>query len=459
MVLGAGFSHALFSAMPMIDRLGEMVRERLDASDRDKLPPGKFEHGRFEEWFSYISEPQPHLDPEEVADARTLVIRVTRVISEVLSEVQLQALEFKPPKWFWDFLSVLHVLRAQVLTLNYDNFIESGIHSLGLPNPGGFDATAVCEDDILAGLPPCADFPGIAVQSPPWRTYAGNPISSELRRQNTFKLLKLHGSLSWFWLPDSAGGSTLRRWRLPGVFGERWDRSEERRRQELPAHEVFIIPPAALKGHRLREPATRELWRRAAQALREAERVVFVGYSVPLADHSLVGMLSSELAGREVNIQIVNPDAASVESRLAHLGIASKNIKSFAGNNCIADWTKAEVRRLAAESVARLNNDATLTGRELMFADGPRVDRFRRCEISGADSSEVTLQVNPVDEQLTNPLLYGDVQDAFRSALTCVFDVDGERLPLIDYWTQPEGHGGSLMAQLHLVPAGLVGRN
>ena len=64
---------------------------------------------------------------------------------------------------------------------------------------------------------------------------------------------------SWYWLPDGGGNSTLERWRLPGIFGELWDPAKGHRRQELPSHEVFIVPPAALKGQRLREPVTREL--------------------------------------------------------------------------------------------------------------------------------------------------------------------------------------------------------
>ena len=454
-VLGAGFSHAVFSAMPLTDQIGEAVRERLDAADQSKLPLGKFEDGRFEEWLSYISEPQPHLDPEAVADARTLALRVTRTIFEVLSEVQVRALGAEPPKWFWEFLSVLHVLRAQVLTLNYDNFIESGIYSLGLRNHGELEASTVCEDDILAGLPPCADFFGVSVQSPPRRAWTGDRIAAVARWQNTFKLLKLHGSLSWYWLPESGGGSTLRRWRLPGVFGEPWDGEEEQRRQELPAHEVFLIPPAALKGQRLREPVTRELWRRAAMALREADRVVLIGYSVPLADHSIVGMLSDELAGRDVRIEIVNPCPSEVESRLPHLGIPADKSEPIAGDDCVAKWTRGEVCRLAVEAAARIRGDVALTGKELMFIDGPRVDRFSRFEVANGDSASVNLHVNPSGQQLTNPLLYEDVQDAFRRVHTCNVEIDGHELPVIDYWIQPEGEGGALMGQLHLIPSGL----
>jgi hypothetical protein len=227
----------------------------------------------------------------------------------------------------------------------------------------------------------------------------------------------------------------------------------------LPAHEVFIIPPAAFKGQRLREPVTRELWRRAARALREADRVVLIGYSVPLADHSIVGMLSDELAGRDVDIQIVNPYPSAVESRLVRLGILAKSIEPFAGNDCIAKWTESEVSRLAVETVARLRSDAVLTGKEIMYADGPRVDRFSRFDSPSGVSPQITLHVNPQGQQLANPLLYGDVQGAFRSALTCTVEIDGQHLPIIDYWTLPEGWGGALMGQLHLIPASLAGRN
>jgi len=457
-ILGAGFSHAVYSATPMTDELGEAVRERLDSADSAKLPPIKFVDGRFEEWFSYISEPQPHLNPEEVADARTLALRVTRMICEILSEVQANALIAEPPEWFWEFLSVLHVLRAQAITLNYDNFVESGIHTLGLQNSGWLEASTVCEDDILAGLPPCADFPGVSVQTAVPRTYDGDPITTDQRRQNTFKLLKLHGSLSWYWLPDSGGGSTLRRWRLPGVFGEQWDGEEEQRRQELPAHEVFIVPPAALKGQRLGEPVTKELWRRAAMALRQADRVVLIGYSVPLADHSIIGMLSDALLGRNVRVQIVNPCPSAVESRLVRLGIPANNIEHIDGDDCIARWTESEVERLATEAVAALRSDATLTGKELMFVDGPRVDRFDRFDTGEGISAPVTLHVNPVGQQLTNPLLYEGVRDALASAMGCSVEIDGQVLPIIDYRTLPEGARGGLMAQLHLVTARRTGR-
>ena len=87
-ILGAGFSHALYDAFPLTDSLGEMVRSRLSDADRANMPPSEFrEYGRFEEWLSYLSERQPHLEPEGVAEAALLAMRFTRVIGEVLSEL------------------------------------------------------------------------------------------------------------------------------------------------------------------------------------------------------------------------------------------------------------------------------------------------------------------------------------------------------------------------------------
>lgn len=449
-VLGAGFSHALHDPFPLTDKLGELVRSRLSAEDRAKMPPSEFEDGRFEEWLSYLSERQPHLEPEGVAEAALLAMRVTRMIGEVLSELQTEALSVEPDGWFYEFLSVLHALRAQVITLNYDNFVECGVHTLGLQSPGWFGPTTVCEDHILAGLPPRADFPDRNFQSTAEPGPSGDPVVIGEGRSNTFKLWKLHGSLSWHWLPDGGGNSTLKRWQLPGVFGELWDPEEDHRRQELPSHEVFIVPPAALKGQRLQEPVARELWHRAAEALRAAERLVLVGYSVPRADHSVTGMLAEGLQGRNARVEVVNPCPDEVKARLVRLGVPAGAISSINGEACIARWSAAEVKRLARQAVEALKRDARLTGEVLMFSAGPRIDRFNRFDPPADRSSPLILHVVPIGQQCARPVMYDDLRNAFSAATECVIETDGRILPVIDHWVR-EGSSGAPMTQLHLM--------
>ncbi|MGH9089757.1 MAG: hypothetical protein ACRDZR_00010 [Acidimicrobiales bacterium] len=452
-VLGAGFSLAAFSSFLRTDELGEAVRERLSPADAAKLPTGEFTDGRFEEWLSYVSEPQPHLDPADVIEASALALRVTQEMCAALSERQAEALGHEPPDWFFQFLSVLHVLRAQVITLNYDNLVECGLHSLGIKGEGWFGPYDVCEDDILAGLPPCADFPGIEMQSPVMRSDLVVPINLEERRSNTFKLLKLHGSLSWWWWPEGSGSSTIHRWRLPGKFGEPWDPAVERRRQELPRHEVFVVPPATLKGQRLREPVARELWHRAAEALREADRVVLIGYSIPTADHSMMGMLAEGLEGRRVQIEVVNTQASDVEDRLIRLGIARESISKIAGDDCVAEWTAKEVSRLTYMATDSMRTSADLTEEDLIFLDDPRQERMVRVDGPDASHDSVVLYLNPQGQQLTRPMQVKDLREAFGAAKSCTVECDGRMLPVIDYWTISQ-ESGVLMSQLHVVVAG-----
>jgi hypothetical protein len=456
-LLGAGFSHAVDSAYPLTDDLGNLVRSRLDEHDRAMLPPGEFKRGRFEEWLSYLSESQPHLNPEQIAGASALSLRITRTIQEVLTDLQDEALNSGVPKeWFWQFLSVLHVLRAQVATLNYDNLVECGVNTLRLESPGWFGATTVVEDDLLAGLPPCASFPGVELQSTSLTTYDGLVPSMSERRRNTFKLWKLHGSLTWYWLPDGGGGSTLRRWRLPGTFGELWDQEEGQRRQELPAHEVFVVPPAALKGQRLREPATRQIWFEAARALATATRVVLMGYSLPQDDHSVTGMLAEALMGRDVLVEVVNRCPTPVVDRLDRLGVPKSLVSVTDGDNCIAKWTSAEVSRLSALAVGAIRFDQRLTGEVLVYGDAPRVDRFRSYSAPDGRDGQLVLHMDPHTDpsglQNTRPVLLADFSQQLDSAGAITIECEGKKLPVIGHWVRIDT-SGALMTQLHLVTA------
>jgi len=453
-ILGAGFSHAVFSKCPVTDTLGERVRDRLSKPDRAKLPEGAFREGRFEEWLSYLSEPQPHFTSDQSADAQALAVRVSRAICEVLSDVQYEALQAQPPGWFWRFLSVLHVLRADVISLNYDNFVECGVLSMRPRVDALVGGGIVIEDDILGGLPPCAEFPRHSEQSGRAFTYAGDLINTRHERRATFQLLKLHGSLSWYWLPEGGGGSTIRRWQLPGLFGQPWDDDQGLRRQELPAHEVFVVPPAALKSQRLREPVMKELWQRAAAALREATRVVLVGYSLPLADHSLSGMLSESLRGRAVDVEIADLDPEPVEQRLRRLGTAAKKVEQFAGPSPIAEWTDAQVRQMAAAEVDALRSDARLEGEVLIFPAGGRDERFRTVNCPEGATGPVVLELNPAGQQLVKPVMYDDLRPLLATASSCVIEDGQKRLPVIDHWVR-SGNSGVPMDQLHLIPAGL----
>lgn len=454
-ILGAGFSKALYPPCPLTDELGEAVRARLPTADAAKMPRHAFRGGRFEEWLSYLTEPQPHFTSEARADTAALAVKVINLVSEVLSEVQKHALhDGEVASWLWPFLSVLHVLRADIITLNYDNFVECGVHTMGLPSQAMVGPGSVCEDDILAGLPACADFPGKSVQRSELKDYNGNPINLGGRRSNTFRLMKLHGSLSWYWLPDAVGQGSLRRWRLPGIVGELWDPAESQRQQELPTHEPFIVPPATLKGQRLREPAIRQIWQHAAEAIATAERIVLIGYSIPPADHSIIGMLTDGIQNRNVKFEVVNLRPQEVKPRLVRLGVDPGSITTYAGKNSIERWTTDSVAHLQREAVDQIRLLRDFDDQVILFASGARKGRFRQIlpQRKGQRSIVLEMDEDP-NAQNAQPVMLHDLRPRLDPDFILEIKIGRTRFPVIGHWGCNAGAGVS-MSQRHLIAAG-----
>jgi hypothetical protein len=449
-VLGAGFSIAVNEAFPDTDGLGERVRSTLPPDYAARLPGGPFRDGRFEEWLSYLAERQPHHDEAWTLEANALEVRVTKQIQAVLSVTQETALAGMAPPWFYQLLSLLHAYRASVVSMNYDNLIECGVETMRMAAPGYPALKFVREEDILDGLPKTAVPPEIHDQIVSPYDFIGHAVPIDNELAESFRLMKLHGSLSWYWLPGNGSGSSLRRWQLPGVFGQPWGLDIEMLRRELPRHEVFLVPPSALKGERLQESVARELWHRTAKAIANANRVVFMGYSVPEADRSFSGLLSEGLGVREVAIEIVNPKACQVRRRLMRLGVPEENISIVDGSDCVERWVTDEVARACHAMVSDLRSDRVLTGRERMYVDSPRVGGVVRVE---RVNESVVLHLDPpgqVADQARRSESFLDHLDGVKSVFA---QVDGSRLPVIGYWADRQPNDDSL-DQLHMVPAG-----
>jgi hypothetical protein len=120
------------------------------------------------------------------------------------------------------------------------------------------------------------------------------------------RLLKLHGSIDWWWVPGDISGMSLAREGTYGTIGAPQRLAEELRDQHLPGRERFIIPPLATKSAYYRNPLTRQLWREAYEAISQAPRLTLIGYSLPTTDFVIAGMIRSGLAEREVRLEVVD---------------------------------------------------------------------------------------------------------------------------------------------------------
>jgi hypothetical protein len=330
-VLGAGLSHAISPRLPLTDELGNVVRARV--SEAAARSARGFTGGYFEAWLSRLAEPQPDLLDHENASNYGLFLRVLLEIHRIVQERQLEALTGEPPWWLRRLIGLMHTSSADVITFNYDTLIE---HTLEVSRhgewPTGESSRAF---RLMRDVPP--------VYRPP-ATYFETT-------GETFRLMKLHGSLDTFWAAGDRTGATIQRWESAGGWGDPRTGDEARRRQALPGRGPFIVPPAAAKSSFYSNPVTRELWRSAAEALRAADRVALIGYSMPPTDLVTSGMLIDALGGRDVPVDVVNPDPDSLVSRLVAFGVAAGDITTVPTVEDYADELEGRTARKIADQL------------------------------------------------------------------------------------------------------------
>lgn len=335
-LLGAGFSRSVNAHMPLTDELGSQAVEFLRADGRiDGAGLGFGPELTFESWLSLLSEDQPQLSEAENRDNAALFAHLRDAIAACLLAAQREALISAAPSWLYELLSVLNVVQTTVLTLNYDTLIENAIASHSLWDP--FNRQRLMVRDVLRDLPPLPDT----------GARLGGPLA------DTFRLLKLHGSLDWWAVPNDQSGATLNREEMHGGFEELYEISAEERQYQLPGRERFIIPPLSTKSTYYRNPLVRELWQQASAALKRASRISMIGYSLPPADPVITNMLRTALTDRDVRVDLVNPDPEGLEQRLIGLGANPELLTVTSDERCVESFARA----LCGEATAQLAED------------------------------------------------------------------------------------------------------
>lgn len=326
LVLGAGFSRAVSDHLPLANELGAHACEHARRYDRGlfgKIPKFSDDYP-FEVWLSLLAEEQPYLREEgNLRNASRFAI-LKRALGEVLAEAEANA-GVERPRWFHDLLTVLHYRQSTVITLNYDTLIEREVPRLfGSTLRPEVDAT-----DLLGDQPPFARY----------------PEDSSWRPAITMSLLKLHGSLDWWWVPNDLSGATLVRQQVT---------SHAQRRRYVPAGEPFIVPPLASKSGYYRVPLIRQLWQDAYLALLDADRIALVGYSLPPTDIVMAGMLDPALRFSLVHVDVVNPRPKAVLRRIATLGgprSKSPLLHVLDQDSCVEDYVRDLTSRASVDVV------------------------------------------------------------------------------------------------------------
>ena len=302
-VLGAGFTHAFFPKAPLLtdDYAGELLAKfeklpharRILELEQSKNPEGKIN----------IERLLTRLDGKMPYDFKS---SVQEELALLLSELKLAFLrrleEAKDEKSHIDELQSLARYcidkRINCLTFNYDDFFDQSLWDVHKPTFIG---------------PP---------HKPYWHPDGGYGFfcrpstdcimeSHSYMDQTAMLLLKLHGSVNW---RPKRGAATPygidsivhhETWLDPPV-PDSWPHTKtaiETHLEPVP----LIVPPVLMKSALTKEPILQVVWSRAYEILSQAERVVFIGYSLPITDIAAGFLFGETLLNRNLSqIQVIN---------------------------------------------------------------------------------------------------------------------------------------------------------
>lgn len=169
--------------------------------------------------------------------------------------------------------------------------------------------------------------------------HSANEVSLSHRGDPSVSVLKLHGSLNWFYRARSAqdAKNSIRK-PAPGLYCLTNQRvlSDLRYREKTRLLHLLplVVPPIYEKGPQYRQ-LLRTIWRRAGEAIERADRLVVFGYSFPDADFAARSLLRRSFhrnsLAREVTVIDTSPAIAGRISAL--LGATNlhyvKDVESF----------------------------------------------------------------------------------------------------------------------------------
>lgn len=319
-ILGAGFSKALHERMPITNDLGNDVAELFKKQKHRKCGYEKEES--FEDWLSMASQELPYLDSSEnrqrAADLQLMLSLIATVI-----EQRSQSLESVPP-WLTTLISRWNSEHARIITFNYDMLLEKSINMVRPTIKLKGKDHKLYGDEVVFPRPQ-TDLTG---------TWEEQSIQSA--KEGSMQIMKLHGSLNWYWAPDDQIGQTLRRIPVRKGLGKQ-DVDVNHSTSGL---ERFLIPPLSGKSAYYRPYLTRALWCDALAAVRHAESITFMGYSLPMTDRVTVELLKMSQSPLHVNIVDLHADAKQDDSLQKRIGkvVKCSDIRTFSGKSCIEEF-------------------------------------------------------------------------------------------------------------------------
>ncbi len=329
-LLGAGFSKAICKTMPTMTELYALLEPLIDEADGFSRDAYEYASGNVETLLSYYAIRSPHDDPVEFLRKRRVTTLLEIEIGTLLQTREQEGAESGLNPGGAKLISKWHERRSHVLTTNYDTLVERIASETVFTTSGGNSYPLRYED--LHPIP----------ISPALTRDGGMVLGSSY--PDTFTLYKLHGSTAWFKSPTES------------VFDPIYGLSHEQLgnphyHKFIVDKGRFIVPPVYDKSSLLNHESIRNLWLQAKnQALRKADNLYIIGYSLPETDAAMQILLwEGTRTGQNTNgskkaLYVVDLDEGIGQRYKEKLGKYYDVNISYAGSqNAFDDFVEAYV--------------------------------------------------------------------------------------------------------------------
>lgn len=321
-ILGAGFSRAINDDMPLLGDLQAGVESEL-RNRNIEVGDDLVAIDNVERWLTVLADPAPWPSSSQQMRYAALFNDVSQAIHGVVTAMQIRTSVLPAPEWLLQLVRYWDRTGATVITFNYDGLVE--LAYLDVMEPGG-----VYWPWNLYAVP----------ITPAWLRVGG----TGRQRMQTFRLLKLHGSLDWWYSgPDAEQSDPIYWLGWSGHFGEgttplwgEWG-GAQLVEDKLP----MLVPPAATKTPFYKNRLLAAQWVQAGEALQGADELVLMGYSAPVTDLTVTSLIATQFKGSVITP--VNQDIKMIE-RAAELGDRRNLphvVEEYVGPSSLERWVNA----------------------------------------------------------------------------------------------------------------------
>ncbi|MDX2151597.1 MAG: hypothetical protein SFV54_12740 [Bryobacteraceae bacterium] len=208
-------------------------------------------------------------------------------IGPALQRRELEATQgTRPPEWLLKLVYWAHDEQAAMISLNYDTLLERAFECLPVVRTNSREFRL----DARALYP--HQFP------------LDSPDGSKASWWPTAELLKLHGSLNWYYSgADAFFGETLRYLQV-APWGSGYTAGASGLSDKVP----LIAPPLTDKSAFISHESLQMGWRRAHQVLYQAKRVFCIGFSFPPTDQAIRFLIADAFGNTKKGFYLVDID-------------------------------------------------------------------------------------------------------------------------------------------------------